>query len=155
MPKERSTITDAEAIELRWKELQIAEIEERLAERKDHKDRMAATRRKQGEDYKKALAERARLQARCKHRKGGKNNNFANGNANDYSINRNTYPTGREVIMCTRCGKEVEKPDSALRKTDPDRYQAMVAEWNEWSRFPTDNSPSGGKIFEVLPNVAA
>lgn len=155
MPKEKYSASEADAIELRWKELQISEFEDRLQERKERKERMAATRRKQAEDFNRAQAATVRLQARCKHRKGGKDNHFADGNANNYSINRNTYPTGREVIMCTRCGKEVEKPDRALKKTDPERYALMVAEWNEWSRFPTDNSPSGGKIFEVLPNVAA
>lgn len=154
MPKEKYTANEAEAIELRWKEVQIAEIEERLAERKDRRDRADTDRRRQIEDYHKAEAEKARRQATCKHRKGGKNNRFADGNDANYSVNRNTYPNGREVIMCTRCGKEVEKPSAKLRKVDPERYKEMAAEWNEWSRFPTDNTPSGGKMFEVIGNVA-
>ena len=155
MPKDKYTASEAEAIELRWKEAQIAEIEEKLAERKDRKERMAATRQKQGEDFRKSEQERAHRQRVCKHRKGGKDNRFANGNSQNYSVNRNVYPTGREVIMCTRCGKEVEKPDAALRKSDPARYKAMAEEWNEWSRFPTDNTPSGSKMFEIVPNAAA
>jgi hypothetical protein len=155
MPKEsRYTPSEAEAIELRYKELQIADIEERLNERKERRERMDATRQKQANDFRKGQMEMARRQAVCKHRKGGKDNRFADGNATNYSVNRNIYPTGREVIMCTRCGKEVEKPEQKLRKTDPDRYKAMFAEWQEWSRFPTDNSPSGTKIFEVVANVA-
>ena len=155
MPKEKYTASEAENIELRWKEMQIAEMDERLAERKDRRDRMDATRRKQIDDFHKAQAEIARRQRICKHRKGGKDNRFGDGNGTNYSVNQNTYPDGRVVIMCTRCGKEVEKPDRKLRKTDPDRYAAMLAEWNEWSRFPTDNTPSGSKMFEVIPNVAA
>lgn len=151
MPKEKGyTASEAEVIELRWKEAQIADIEERMAERKERRDRIDATRAKQIEDFHKAEAERARRQRVCKHRKGGKNNRFADGNDTNYSVNRNTYPDGREVIMCTRCGKEVERPNPALRKTDPDLYKAMAEAWNEWSRFPTDNTPSGSKMFEVI-----
>jgi hypothetical protein len=53
--------------------------------------------------------------------------------------------------MCTRCFKTVRKPDPKLRKTDPKLYQAQQDEWKEWDRLPTDNSPSGGKIFEIIP----
>ncbi len=154
MPKQRMTVEEAEEIELRWKLAQAEEIEERLLERRQKKEQLGELRVRQLEDFKKAQQEMARRQRVCRHRKGGKNNQFANGNDNNYSVIRNTYPLGREVIMCTRCHKEVERPDAKLRKTDPERYKLMAAEWNEWSRFPTDNSPSGGKIFEVVGNVA-
>jgi hypothetical protein len=52
--------------------------------------------------------------------------------------------------MCTRCGKEVERPALGLRKSDADLYAKMREEWNRWNEFPTDNSPSGGKIFEIV-----
>jgi len=154
MPKEKYSQSEADAIELRWKEVQIAEIEERLADRKDRRERMEATRARQLEDYKKGQAEMLRRQRVCKHRKGGKNNRFSDGNDANYSVNRNTYPLGREVIMCTRCFKEVERPAAALRKTDPELYAKMAAEWNEWSRFPSDNTPSGSKMFEVAHAAA-
>jgi hypothetical protein len=150
MPKEKYTASEAEQIELRYKQLQIEELEERIADRRDQKERMAAHRERQVADFKKGEAERLRRQAICRHRKGGKDNRFAQGNAQNYSVNMNTYPTGRMVIFCTRCGKEVEKPDLKLRKTDPEKYKTMAAEWNEWSRYPTDNQPSGGKIFEII-----
>jgi hypothetical protein len=154
MPKQRMTVEDAEDIELRWKLAQAEEIEERLAERRQHREQLGELRKRQLEDFQKAQADMARKQRVCRHRKGGKNNNFANGSDNNYSVIRNTYPLGREVIMCTRCQKEVERPDLKLRKTDPEKYKLMLVEWNEWSRFPTDNSPSGGKVFEVVANVA-
>lgn len=154
MPKQKMTTEDADDIELRWKLAQAQEIEERLAERQQKKDQLVELRARQAEDFKKAQAELARKQRVCRHRKGGKNNQFANGNDNNYSVIRNIYPLGREVIMCTRCHKEVERPAPALRKADPEKYKLMLDEWNEWSRFPTDNSPSGGKVFEVVSNVA-
>lgn len=154
MAKQRLTSDEVQDIELRWKMAQAEEIEERLAERRAKRAQDEELRARQREDFRKAQAELARKQRVCRHRKGGKNNNFANGNDNNYSIIRNTYPTGREAIMCTRCHKEVERPDPKLKKTDPDKYVAMAQEWAEWSRYPTDNSPSGGKIFEVIPDAA-
>jgi hypothetical protein len=150
----KMTVSEAEAIELRYKELQIQDIEERIAERTAKKERIEEARRKQLADFKKGERERLRRQRVCKHRKGGMNNNFAQGNGANYSVNMNTYPDGRQVIFCTRCGKEVERPTAKLRKEDPERYKQMLEEWNEWSRYPTDNKPSGGKIFEVLPDAA-
>jgi hypothetical protein len=149
------TLSEADQIELRWKELQSEDLAERIAERKQKKDQLATTRARQVEDFKKGERERLRRQTNCKHRKGGKDNRFAQGNSQNYSVNLNTYPDGRQVIFCTRCGKEVERPRPELRKKDPELYAKMWAEWKEWNSFPTDNSPSGGKIFEVTPAVAA
>ena len=142
-------------IELRWKALQIEEMEERMEQRRDAKERAAADRKRQLEDFQKNEAIRKRRQALCKHRKGGRNNQFWNGNSNDYSVIDNTYPTGDRAIMCTRCGKEVRKPDRALRKTNPELYMKQWEEWKTWSSFPTDNSPSGSQIFELVANAAA
>jgi len=156
MPKgEKFDPVEAQNIELRYKQLQIEDMEDRIAERRDKKERTDATRARQIADWKKGEEERARRQRICRHRKGGKDNRFANGNSANYSINTNTYPTGKQVIFCTRCGKEVERPERSLRKTNPELYKKMAAEWDEWSKFPTDNSPSGGKIFEVIPANAA
>lgn len=156
MPKDKITSGDAEQIELRWKQVQIEEMEEKLAERKDKKDRIDATRARQIADYEKGEQEKRRRQMVCKHRKGGKDNRFAGGSGANYSINMNTYPNGRQVIFCTRCGKEVEKPETKLRKANPELYAKMWADWQLWTSYPTDNAPSGGKIFEVIEaaNVA-
>ena len=147
-------LTRGEEIELRWKELQIEQMEDQMNTRREFKARLAADRQRQYEDFKKSEAVRAHRQRICKHRKGGRDNKFWNGNSQDYSINKNTYPTGDEVIFCTRCGKEVRKPDRALKKTDPKLYATQWEEWKLWMSYPTDNTPSGSKIFEVLENVA-
>jgi len=152
---ESSTLSRAEAIELRFKELQIEEMEEASRARQERKDRAKADRERQYQDFQKAEQVRKHRQLICKHRKGGRNNMFWNGNSNDYSINKNIYPTGREVIMCTRCGKEVEKPDRELKKTNPELFASMMREWREWSALPTDNTPSGSKIFEIVKDAAA
>lgn len=143
-------LSRAEEIELRYKQLQIEEMDERIATRRDQQARAADDRRRQYQDFLKGQAVLAHRQQVCKHRKGGRDNRFWNGNSQDYSINKNIFPTGREVIFCTRCGKQVERPARALRKTDPDLYLKMAKEWAEWSAMPTDNTPSGSKIFEVI-----
>jgi hypothetical protein len=147
---EKTQPNRADAIELRYKELLVDQMEEEIANRRDRKERAAADRKRQYEDFQKNAAVMLRRQQICKHRKGGKNNQFWNGNSNDYSINKNIYPTGEEVLFCTRCGKEVRKPDRALKKTNPERYAQMWEEWKAWSALPTDNTPSGSKIFEVI-----
>lgn len=152
MPEKQ--LSRADEIELRWKELQIEDMEERIQARRERQERAKADRERQYQDFKKGEAIKRHRQTICKHRKGGRNNNFWNGNSQDYSINRNTYPTGREVIFCTRCGKEVEKPARELKKTEPKLYAQMWEEWKVWSSYPTDNSPSGSKIFEIIPDAA-
>jgi hypothetical protein len=147
-PKDRNEIED---IELEWKRLQIEELREKLQNRRDEIARLERLRAKQLADFEKGQAELKRRQAVCRHRKGGRDNKFANGNDANYSIVRNVYPNGDTIIMCSRCFKDVRKPDRALRKSDPKLYAAQLAEWQEWDRYPTDNSPSGGKIFEIVP----
>ena len=147
-------LTRGEEIELRWKELQIEQMEDQMNTRRELKARLASDRQRQMEDFKKSEAVRAHRQRICKHRKGGRDNKFWNGNSQDYSINKNTYPMGDEVIFCTRCGKEVRKPNRELKKTDPKLYAPQWDEWKLWMSYPTDNTPSGSKIFEVFENVA-
>lgn len=149
-----SKLSRAEEIEMRWKELQIEDMEEKITNRREAKARAEADRKRQWEDYQRNLQIRANRQRICKHRKGGRDNRFWNGNSQDYSINKNTFPTGIEAIFCTRCGKEVRKPDRALKKSDPKLYATMQEEWKLWSSFPTDNTPSGSKIFEVVTDAA-
>lgn len=143
-------LTEWEEIELEWKKLQIIELREKIQARQELRDRAIQNAKRNLEDYEKAQAVLEHRQRVCKHRKGGRNNQFARGDSPQYSIIRNTYPTGEEVIMCTRCYKEVHKPHPRLRKKDPIAYEKAFKLWREWDDLPTDNSPSGGKIFEIV-----
>lgn len=149
MPEKRSTVSEAEEIELEFKRLQNEIMREQIQTRNDLKARLTANRAKQMSDFKKNELETMRRQRVCKHRKGGRDNQFARGNDANYSIITNTYPTGRICISCTRCGKEVWKPELKLKKEDPELYKTMMAEFKTWSEYPTDNTPSGSKIFEI------
>ncbi|HTH42897.1 MAG TPA: hypothetical protein VL498_07015 [Terracidiphilus sp.] len=150
-PKKTVELSELEAIELEYKRMQIDRMREEMGERQEKKERLTRDRERQALDFKKSESERLRRQSICKHRKGGRNNNFAKGSDANYSINQNTYPNGDMCISCTRCGKEVWKPRPELRKTNRELYNAMWAEWQKWLEYPTDNSPSGSKIFEVIP----
>jgi hypothetical protein len=143
------TLSEFEQVDLEFKKMQILLFRQQLQEREDKLARLEVTRERQVADWLKGQAREQRKQASCKHRKGGRNNNFAKGDGNSYSINLNTYPTGRKIISCTRCGKEVEQPNRSLKKANPKLYADMWAEWVRWNDFPTDNSPSGGQVFTV------
>jgi hypothetical protein len=147
-PKDK-TLSEFEQVELEYKRMQIQVFRQQMQERDDRIAALEARRARQVDEWHKGEQIRARRQTICKHRKGGRNNNFAKGDSNSYSINTNTYPNGRQVIFCTRCGKEVEKPARSLKKTDPKQYAEMWAEWVKWNEYPTDNSPSGGQIFLI------
>jgi len=153
MPPKEPT-NEAEAIELEWKRLQIEELREKIEARNLRKQQLLDNAKRQLADFNKAQELIAARQRICKHRKGGKDNRFANGNDNNYAVIKNTYPTGVIEIMCTRCFKTVRQPDPRERKSDPKGYAERLALWKEWDSYPTDNSPSGGKIFEIIPAVA-
>lgn len=140
---------DAENVELEFKRLQVELMREQVQSLSDKREAAKSNRAKMVADMKRATAETMHKQSICKHRKGGRNNRFANGDSANYSIIQNTYPLGEVCLMCTRCGKEVWKPQLKLKKTDPALHKSMLAEWQLWSSWPTDNSPSGSKIFEV------
>ena len=145
----RTTVSEAEEVELEFKRLQIEIMREQIAASNDRKDRSARARERQVIEFKKAQAAMQARQRVCQHRKGGKDNRFAKGNDSNYSVITNTYPCGEICVMCTRCGMEVWKPDKKLKASDPELYRTMLVKFREWSNFPTDNTPSGTKIFEI------
>jgi len=149
MSPRTTTVSEADEIELEFKRLQIAIMKEQIEASNDKKERSAAARERQMIEFKKAQASLAAKQRVCQHRKGGRDNRFAKGNDANYSVITNTYPCGEICISCTRCGMEVWKPDRKLKKANPELYASMLAKFREWSNFPTDNTPSGTKIFEI------
>src|SRR4051812_49356135 len=76
---------DAEQIELEWKRLQIEELREKLQARRDEIARLERLRAKQLVDFQRGQSELKRRQSVCRHRKGGRDNKFANGNDANYS----------------------------------------------------------------------
>lgn len=147
-------LSTPEGVEAAFKRMQVMTMIEQMQERNARKNQLAADRARTYSDYLQSQKDISHRQRVCQHRKGGKNNLFAKGNAADYSVIQNTYPEGTIAIQCTRCGKEVKKPLRLLRLTDPKEYAAQWEEWVKWSNFPTDNTPSGSKIFEIVREAA-
>ena len=146
-PDKPKPLTEFEQVELEYKRELIEDMRESRRQREEKQVRMRLEQKRRAADAAAELEQRERRKRVCKHRKGGKNNNFAKGNGSDRSIIVNTYPMGTVVIMCTRCATEWMAPDPKLKKTNPAEYRRQLAEWQEVSQWPTDNMPSGGQIF--------
>jgi hypothetical protein len=43
----------------------------------------------------------------------------------------------------------VWKPEPSLKKTDPEAYAEQLAKFRLYAGYPTDNTPSGSKVFEI------
>lgn len=159
--EQERVLSEYEQVELEFKREQIAEMRAKREERENVREKRRMERERLVRDIKENEVQRLRRQARCKHRKGGKNNNFAGGDANYRSIVRNIYPCGCEQISCTRCGSDVWKPlkrackghpqtpSLELKKDQPKVYAEALAKWKEWSEYPTDNEPSGSQVFLI------
>jgi len=147
-------LNTAEEVELEFRRLQVRKMQREMQAEEEQEARQNAERLRRLDDFQRNERMRQRQQEICKHRKGGRDNKFAKGTDANYSINVNTYPTGEMCISCTRCGKEVWKPKPELKKSDPKLYAQMWAEWQKWMEYPTDNSPSGSKIYEVVKDAA-
>lgn len=145
----RTTVNEAEEVDLELKRLQIIELREQIQSREERRDRLKQSREKASIDFKKSQEEQTYRQRICKHRKGGRDNRFASGSDANHSIITNVYPTGEICILCTRCGKEVWRPKYSLKKENPKLYEEQMAEFRKWADMPTDNTPSGSKIFEI------
>lgn len=146
---EKTKLSEFDEVELELKKLQLEDLRFTIQDRKERAARTQRNRDQQVLDWKKGEQERLRRQRVCKHRKGGRNNNFANGSDANYSLITNTYPTGQICISCTRCGIEVWKPEASLKKTDPEAYKEQLAKFRLFAGYPTDNTPSGSKVFEI------
>jgi hypothetical protein len=93
-------------------------------------------------------------QSSCKHKKGGKNlAGILNGNSENYSIWKHTYPWGATQVICSRCGKQWNKPALALRAIAPAQYKREMEVYNTVINWPTDNEPSGSVLFTFERNA--
>jgi hypothetical protein len=148
-PEDPDELGTDEQINAEYKRLQIADLKIKIGEHERRVDQMKTEAARRVLDQKSLELMRERRKKTCRHRKGGRNNNFAQGNASDYSLARNTLPDGTVAIFCTRCLSDWIKPSPALRRTDPKAYAEQLKQFNEMAALPTDNSPSGGQIYLV------
>jgi hypothetical protein len=147
--KPEPEVLEDDQVELEFKKLQIAALRIQIGDHTKKIDQMKADCAQRVKDQ--IALERMRVQRKrvCQHRKGGRNNNFAKGNAADYSLATNTLPDGTIAVFCTRCQSDWVKPSQALRRSDPEAYALQLAEFNKMASMPTDNSPSGSQIYLI------
>lgn len=147
-------LTEFERVQMEYQKELILEMRSKRAQAEELRETLKQQRIKAVADMERDRQARARRQAICQHKKGGRNNNFAKGNSADHSINLNTYPDGTKVLFCTRCFAERVMPSKRLRKENRRQYNEMLERWNEWAKLSTDNSPSGGQIFMLEVDAA-
>lgn len=79
----------------------------------------------------------------CTHKKGGRGHNAVLGGQGtdaNYAVIHHMLPTGRHMIYCQRCGDEQYSQDPLTGEPETTKYQ-------EFRRFPTDNTASGSTLF--------
>lgn len=145
----RRELSEAELVELDYKRVLVADLKAKMVERENRFTQLKNEAAQRQKDFVAGEKQRARRRRICKHRKGGRNNNFAKGNSNDFAIIVNTYSDGRVGALCTRCQSEWWKPTKALYRTDRKLYLEQQKAWEEIADMPTDNSPSGSQIYLI------
>jgi len=154
-------LTEIEKNRAELEALQLEELREQANERKSAR----AARVRQLRTVAMALkltddAQRNR-QARCAHRKGGKNlEQFFDGNDSNYAVVKHTLSHGPIIVLCQRCQKLWERP----AQLNPDATREQIAMWEQQMAeyraalaFPTDNEPSGSVLFDysnIIPTTA-
>lgn len=97
-------------------------------------------------------------QALCHHRKGGRGPNWRlNGNDPNYAIVQHTYSHGPTVVCCLRCKKEWSAPAALKRGASVEERAASRKQLDEyrWAMaLPTDNEPSGTRLFDFIQEAA-
>jgi hypothetical protein len=153
--KEPEELDDDAQVEREFKQLQIQALRIQIGDNQKKIEQMKADAARRVEDQKALEKMRERRKKLCRHKKGGRNNNFAQGNAPDYSLAINVFPCGEVVVFCTRCQSDWRKPELELKRTDPKAYAEQMAEFTKWASMPTDNSPSGSQIYLIHKEAAA
>jgi hypothetical protein len=137
-------------------QLQLEEARAAAEDRKQKRTYRMARRQAIEATIKRDNANRARIQASCQHRKGGKGTaQMYMGNDANYAVvtHHNSAGTGT-IVVCQRCGKLWEPPQPLPKKPTSEQkaqYRADYAEYRRAINFPTDNEPSGTVLFTFTP----
>lgn len=151
-----SQMTDQEVaeeharIDLQLKRLNLELVTEQLQTLQHQKEAKRLKLQQQERDIRETNAQKELRQARCRHKKGGRNKEgLDRGNSADYAVIQNTFPAGNVEVMCQRCHKEWRVPLLELKATNPDLYLKQLREYRIALEWPTDNEPSGTQIFLI------
>ena len=150
---------EREAVDLELAQLQLEDLRESSAHRRAIREQKARNQIA----YQALLIENADIQKAkeeaCPHRKGGKDlEGLRFGSSSNYSVVKHTLPMGDQMVVCQRCQKTWHKPLRAAfevnGKLDQRAYKAALEEYKFAINMPTDNTPSGTRMF-VLSSEAA
>lgn len=144
----------AKRLELKEREANLQDIEERLSERMLKRENHRQKAITNGQTIKILNAEKATQQKRCNHRKGG--NGAAGvvggqGNNEQYAVLKHQFVNGDVWISCLRCHKTWKPPlkDSYTQQYPTAKnYEEALTEYERAKNFNTLNSPSSGVIMQ-------
>lgn len=145
---------EREAVDLELAQLQLEDLREKAEQRRA----IRAQKARNQIAYQSSLDEnnlvQKLMQDGCSHRKGGKNlEGMLNGQSGYYAVVKHTLPLGEQMVVCQRCTKVWERPIKADFKTAAE-YKVALEEYKRAINFPTDNEPSGTRMFVLTADAA-
>jgi hypothetical protein len=149
---------DKKAITEELEQLQLEETRDRVEATRAHRAAVAARATRRNQDILDNRKMTEAQQANCWHKKGGKGvANLAHGNDHNYAVVKHTLSHGPMIVVCQRCSKVWEPPDTRLnaRKASPEDKALYKKLWDEYQwavNLPTDNEPSGTQLFVISKN---
>jgi hypothetical protein len=141
-------------LEVRLKEANLIDSQERLSERELKRAEKGMTAKLNGETLKATNKVIAGVQAKCNHRKGGNGLRgivTGEGDSPQYAILKHTFAAGNVEVRCLRCHKAWKKPLKANYPVLED-YNAALVEYNMALAFPTNNTASSSVSFGYSDN---
>lgn len=152
---DKKKLTELEELELEETRLRVEDLRNRVETERARRNQIIRNHKQQQEAIEQKMRQIMAEQKICKHKKGGKNlEGVLNGSDSQYSVINHTYPWGEQSVTCTRCGKDWREPAKELKATNPAAYKQAYQEWIEALNFPTDNEPSGTRLFVITNNAA-
>jgi len=148
-PLDKKTITDE------LEQLQLEETRDRVSDMRLRRESLRRRAEARDQDLNDAIARQTAIQAACWHKKGGKGVSMLfQGNDHNYAVVKHTLSHGPLVVICQRCNRKWEQPDTALnsRKSSPEDkalYKKLYEEYMWAVNLPTDNEPSGTQLFVI------
>ena len=100
------------------------------------------------------------MQDNCLHKKGGKGvEGRFKGNDANYAVVKHTLSHGPTIVICQRCFKIWEAPNTALNTKkasveERKEYKRLYEEYTTALNYPTDNEPSGTQLFVITRDAA-
>lgn len=149
-PKPTPTLTE------QLQKLQLEELLEAARAKVARKEEQQMRQAEITESIKTFERNQAQIQASCRHRKGGKGvENIYNGSDSNYAIVKHTFANGTRCVICIRCRKYVQEPDTPnkrMTKEQREEWDKQRREFEQWWALPTDNEESGTRLFVITKN---